>query len=91
MAAKIHDAAAIGQAIYEEKIRDTLGPEYHGKVVVIDVKSGDYEIADNSLNATLQLMKRRPNAFTWAERVGYPAVYHMGSKYRPAGKRAKHD
>ena len=91
MAGKSNDAAAIGRAIYEEKIRDTLGPEYHGKVVVIDVKSGDYEIADNSLNATLQLMKRRPNAFTWAERVGYPAVYHLGSKYRPAGKRTRCD
>ena len=40
------DAAAIGRAIYNEKIRDTLGPEYLGKMVAIDIHSGDYEIAD---------------------------------------------
>ena len=40
------DVAATGRAIYNEKIRDTLGPEDKGKVVVIDVNSGDYEIAD---------------------------------------------
>ena len=37
------DAAAIGRAIYNEKIRDTLGPEYLGKMVAIDIHSGDYE------------------------------------------------
>ena len=81
------DAPAIGRAIYQEKIRPTLGPECKGKVVVIDVKSGDYEIADNDMEATSCLRKRRPNAFTWAERVGYPAVYHMGSRYRPRSPR----
>ena len=80
------DAPAIGRAIYQEKIRPTLGPEHKGKVVVIDVKSGDYEIADNDLTATLRLYKRCPNAFTWAERVGYPAVYHLGSRYRPRSR-----
>ena len=81
------NAPAIGRAIYHDKIRPTLGPEHKGKVVVIDVKSGDYEIAKNSLTADLRLRKRRPNAFTWAERVGYPAVYHMGSRYRPRSQR----
>ena len=81
------DAPAIGRAIYREKIHPTLGPEHKGKVVVIDVKSGDYEIADRHMTASRQLRKRRPDAFTWAERVGYPAVYHMGSRYRPRSQR----
>ena len=81
------DAPAIGHAIYLEKIRPNLGPECKGKVCVIDVKSGDYELADKDLTATLRLLKRRPDAFTWAERVGYPAVYRLGGRSLPRNQR----
>ena len=69
----------IGKAIYDQKIKDDLGPEFNGKIVVIDIHSGDYEIADDDLEATDRLMERRPDAYTWAERVGYPTVYVLGS------------
>ena len=71
------DAPAIGRAIYREKIRPTLGPEHKGKIVVIDVKSGDYEIADRHITAARQLRKRRPDAFTWEERVDMPITYRV--------------
>ena len=44
MAVKKKDAAAIGRAIYENHILPKMKPEDRGKVVVIDVNSGDYEI-----------------------------------------------
>ena len=75
------DAAIVGRAIYNEKILPKLGPERKGKVVVIDVNSGDYEIADKDLTATLRLRERRPDAYTWAERVGFPAVFRMPFRY----------
>ena len=78
------DALAIGRAIYNEKIRDTLGPQDKGKVVVIDVNSGDYEIADKDITATKRLRERRPDAYTWAERVGYPTVYRISPRIRPS-------
>ena len=87
MAVSHTGAPDVGRSIYHEKILPILGPEDKGKVVVIDVKTGDYEIAENSLTASLRLRKRRPAAFTWAERVGYPAVHHMGSRYRPRNQR----
>ena len=68
------DIAAVGRAMYEE-IRGELEVTQKGKVVVIDVKSGDYEIGDNDLDATLRMFERRPNALTWGERIGYPAMY----------------
>ena len=71
----------IGKAIYDQKIKDDLGPEFKGKVVAIDIYSGDYEIADDDLEATDRLMERRPDAFTWMERVGYSAV-HVISRNR---------
>ena len=71
------NAPTVGHAIYREKIRPTLGPEHKGKVVVIDVKSGDYEIADRHIDAGSKLRKRRPDAFTWEERVDVPITYRV--------------
>ena len=68
------DIAAVGRAMYAE-IRSELEAIQKGKVIVIDVKSGDYEIGDNDLEATLRMFERRPDALTWGERIGYPAMY----------------
>ena len=78
---------AIGRAIYQEKIRPTLGPEHKGKIVVIDVKSGDYEIADRHLDADIELRKRCPDAYTWEEWVDVPVTY----KIHPSIKLVKRD
>ena len=51
-------AAAAGRTIYE-KLRARLEAEEWGRVVVIDVKSGDYEIAENHLVAALRLRERQ--------------------------------
>ena len=72
-------ATEIGKAIYDDKIKDTLGPEHKGKIVVIDIYSGDYEIGDTDVEANMRLFERRPDAHTWAEKVGYPTVYVMKS------------
>ena len=72
-------AAEIGKAIYDDKIKDTLGPEHKGKVVVIDIKSGDYEIGDDDMEATERLLERRTDADTWAKRVGCPALYEIAT------------
>lgn len=77
------NAPAIGRALYNDKIRPTLGPEHKGKVVVIDVKSGDYEIADRHITAAQQLRKRRPDAFTWGERVDVAYRVHPSVATRP--------
>ena len=78
MAVKKKDAAAIGRAIYENHILPKMKPEDRGKVVVIDVNSGDYEIGYDDAVAMFSLLERRPDAFTWSERVGYPVVHRMG-------------
>lgn len=72
------DVVTVGQAIYNERIRDTLGPEFKGKLVVIDVESGDYEIDLRQADATRRLLQRRPGAITYTERIGYPTAYTLG-------------
>ena len=80
---KGEDIVTVGKAIYEE-IRAQLEETHRGKIVVIDVKSGDFEIGDNDLEPTLRMFMRRPNALTWGERIGYPAICEMGGYGLPA-------
>ena len=89
MALDKKDAAAIGRAIYEDNILPQMKAEDKGKVVVIDVNSGDYEIGYDDATAMFNLLERRPDAFTWSERVGYPAVHRMGFTFsrRPSERR----
>ena len=49
-----------------------------GKIIAIDVETGDYEIDDDLLATSRQLKSRHPNAEMWAERIGFNAVYTVG-------------
>ena len=78
---KKDDTAAIGRAIYNEKIKPALKLDDKGKLVVIDVKSGDWEMDYDDAAALFRLWERRPDMFTWAKRVGYRAPYVMGFRF----------
>ena len=69
------DFASRGQTIYENQIRHLVDPQQKGNFVVIDIYSGDYEVHERDADATRELLKRRPDAMTWAVRVGYPTAY----------------
>ena len=47
-----------------------------GKIIILDVNSGDYEIADDELGLaeTRLLQERRPGALLYGLRIGYEAV-----------------
>ena len=77
MAVKDKDIATIGMAMYEEMRAEMEANEW-GRMVVIDVNSGDYEVADDDLTATTRLFERRTDALTWGERIGYRAIHYMG-------------
>lgn len=68
------EVAAVGRKIYEG-IREEMEANHWGELVVIDIHSGDYEVGEyqgerSDVELTKRLMKRRPDAFTWAELVG---------------------
>ena len=65
---------SLGKEIYQRNILPKLGPEHHGKFVVIDVKTGDYVIHDNDAAGLFEMKRRRPDAFTWTERVGFRGI-----------------
>ena len=75
-----------GRAIYREKVRPLVYPQETGKVVAIDVRSGDYEMSANPRDETAamdRLRERRPGALVWRERVGYKAVSAFGGSLPP--------
>ena len=51
-----------GEAIYRSQIRQLIAPEDEGKFVLVDVLTGDYEVAERSVEARVKLRKRRPEA-----------------------------
>ena len=71
----------LGEKIYRERIKSRLAPSEKGKIVAIDVLSGDYEVDADFITASDRLQARRPDAVGYAVRVGYKAVFHIGGSY----------
>ena len=72
------EIAAIGKRIYGEQIREKVEPLHHGKFLVLDIDSGDYEIDERDVNASLRLLERRPKGTLYGLRIGFPAAYRLG-------------
>lgn len=72
------EIAQRGEALYQT-LRERLETQENiGRLVVLDVNSGDYEIADEGLIAGKRLLERHPAAVMLCLRIGYDAVYSLG-------------
>lgn len=70
---------ARGEDFYRQ-VREQVDPENHGKFVVIDVETGDFEVDQEDVVATMRLLAKNPAAVTYGIRIGYPAAYTLGSR-----------
>ncbi len=68
-----------GHALYARRIRPKLAGEKKGRVVALDLRSEDFQVGDNALEAARGLKARQPKADIWLERIGYPGLYRLGS------------
>lgn len=59
-----------GLAIYEEKLRPLLEPEFDNKFVAIHVESEDYEVDTYSGGAMRAIRKRHPQGFLVIMKIG---------------------
>lgn len=75
-----------GQARYDEHIRAQVEPAENGRIVAIDIESGDYSIADDVLKACEPLIAKNPDAQLWTVRVGHRAVHRIGAWHEPDGR-----
>ena len=71
---ELEELAGKAQAHYREKIRPLVYPKHKGRMLVIDVESLDYEIADRESIATERLMERRSLVASFVIKVGYKAT-----------------
>lgn len=76
------EIAAKGREFYESQIRANIEADHHGRIIVIDVESGDYEIDDDHLEAANRLKLRSPHAPLFAIKIGFPALARIGGRLR---------
>jgi peptide subunit release factor RF-3 len=74
------EMARRGQALYESGIRQQVEAGNEGKIVAIDIETGDFEVGDTIVAVTDRLFERHPDAQPWGIRIGHRTVYHFGSR-----------
>jgi hypothetical protein len=70
-----------GTRFYSQTILPVLGLEADGKIVAIDIETGEFELADTTLAAAAKMFERLPTAQLWFERVGSESVHRFNSVY----------
>jgi hypothetical protein len=69
-----------GTEIYEQQVRPQVEAGNRGKIVVIDIDSGAFEVAEDTLTAANRLLSRFPDAQIWFVRIGYRGVHRFGPR-----------
>jgi hypothetical protein len=67
-----------GDEIYETQVRSQVEEGNYGKIVAIDIETGAFEMAKDSLTASDRLLARYPDAQIWFVRIGHRAVHRIG-------------
>lgn len=76
------EIASRGEAIYEEQLRAQVEPGNHGKFLVIDIETGEYELDESDLAATERALAKRADPILYGLRIGYPTAYRIGGLIR---------
>ena len=74
--------ARLGQEIYEQRVRPQVEEGNSGRIVAIDIETGEFEVADDPLAASDQLFARCPDAQPWLIRIGHRALHRLGASFR---------
>ena len=74
------EAARRGTDIYERQVRPEGEARAHGKVVAIDIETGAFEVAEDTLAASDRLLARCPDAQIWFVRVGHRGLHRFGPR-----------
>jgi hypothetical protein len=72
-----------GRELYEQQLRARVEPAHAGQFLVLDIQTGDYEIAGDDLTASDRLLARKPQAVLYGVRIGSPAAYRLGGHFLP--------
>lgn len=82
------EIGARGEEIYARTLRDKVEAGNIGKLLAIDVHTGEYEIGTEHLETVHRLRERQPDAEVYLIKVGYPATAVIGGRLLPNPPRA---
>jgi len=69
-----------GKTLYEQQLRPQVEAGNTGKVLVINVETGDYEMDTDHLAASDRAAAKYPGAPLYAMRIGAPALGRLGAR-----------
>ena len=73
------EVARRAKQLYESSIRQKVETKENiGKMVIIDIETGDYEVDKTGLQASRNLSKKHPNAQLFGIRIGYNDAVSFG-------------
>lgn len=76
------EIARIGEEMYQRDIRAKVEAESNiGKVLVLDIESGDYEIDEDHRTASMRMQAKHPGGALYALRIGFPALEKIGGSW----------
>jgi hypothetical protein len=67
-----------GNEIYETQVRPQVEEGNHGNIVAIDIDTGAFELAKDTMTASDKLLERYPDAKIWRVRIGHKGVHRFG-------------
>ncbi len=67
----------IGKKIYERDIQPLVEATNQGRVVAIDIRTSEYEVAADAMTSAAQLKARIPDAVIFVLRVGSPTLHRI--------------
>jgi len=68
------EAGRRGTELYEKKIRPLVEAGNIGRILAIDIESGDYAVADERRDACKPLFDKNPDAEIFFIRIGHVAM-----------------
>ena len=69
-----------GRRLYEDHLRAHVGTGNEGKLLVINVDTGEYELDKDDAVACERAKARFPDAPLYTMRIGHPAAYRLGGR-----------
>lgn len=67
-----------GNEIYESQVRPEVEEGNYGRIVAIDIETGAFELANDTMTASDRLLERCPDAQIWCVRIGHQGVHRFG-------------
>jgi hypothetical protein len=67
-----------GTEMYEQQIWPQVEKNNQGRIVAMDIESGAFELAEDTLTASQRLLSHHPEAQIWCVRIGHRGVHRFG-------------